>query len=88
MITEKEGIFYLNTKNTTYVFGVTKFKHLEHIYYGTKVTSEVEIGAIRHKHTAQTGTTVMYDPSDENYSMDTLPLEWSGCGRGDYRNNP
>ena len=88
MITEKEGIFYLNTKNTTYVFGLTKFKHLEHIYYGTKVTSEVEIGAIRHKQSAQTGTTVMYDPSDENYSMDTLPLEWSGCGRGDYRNNP
>ncbi|MDD3660803.1 MAG: glycoside hydrolase family 36 N-terminal domain-containing protein, partial [Lachnospiraceae bacterium] len=88
MITEKEGIFYLNTKNTTYVFGVTKFKHLEQIYYGTKLTNEVEVGAVRYKQLAQTGTTVMYDASDENYSMDTLPLEWSGCGRGDYRCNP
>ena len=61
MITEKEGIFYLNTKKTTYVFGVTKFKHLEQIYYGTKLTNEVEVGAVRYKQSAQTGTTVMYD---------------------------
>ena len=31
------GVFELETQNTSYLFRVTPFKHLEHLYYGIKV---------------------------------------------------
>ena len=33
-IDRKNGIFYLNTRNTTYVLGVYAGRHLVHLYYG------------------------------------------------------
>ena len=88
MIRHASGIFYLNTKNTTYLFRITKWKHLEHIYYGPGLENIPDIVALTRKTTAQTGTTVMYDDTDETYSLDNIPLEWSGTGRGDYRFSP
>jgi alpha-galactosidase len=31
---------------------------------------------------------VLYDKSDPVYCLDTMCLEWSGIGRGDYRHSP
>ena len=40
------------------------------------------------KRTAQMGGTVAYNQEDLLYCMDTMCLEWSGCGKGDYRYYP
>ena len=87
MIGFKDNVFYLNTKDTSYWFRITKFNHLEHIHYGPKL-KEQDIEGIRHKHSAEIGSSVVYDESDVTYSMDALCLEYSGIGTGDYRHSP
>ena len=79
-ITYDKGVFALRTDRTSYIFRVTKFKHLEHIHYGERVeTSDAE--ALSVKHNIQLGSSVMYDTSDDCYCLDNLCLEWSGVGR-------
>jgi len=83
-----ESVFRLTTKHTSYWFRVTRFGQLEHIYYGGLLPNDQPIEPLMLKRTALIGSSVLYDPSDETYCMDTLLLEWSGIGKGDYRNTP
>lgn len=86
--TENEReVFILETENTGYVFEVTKYGHLEHIYYGAKLP-EYDLDVHRVKRTAMIGSCVAYAEDDPLYSLDIIPLEWSGIGRGDYRFSP
>lgn len=87
MIDYKDGIFRLNTQQTSYIFRVTAFGHLENIHYG-ELLKDQPLEALLLKHTAIIGSTVAYDVSDPQYSLDTLSLEWSGIGKGDYRHSP
>ena len=88
MITFNENIFRLSTNNTSYWFRVTKFGHLEHIYYGEHLYEDQSIEPLIHKRTAELGNCVNYDTSDNFYCLDHLCLEWSGIGKGDYRSTP
>lgn len=81
------GIFHIKTARTSYIFRVTKYGHLEHIHYGASVRTE-DAEALSLKRTAQYGSSVLYAKGDETYCLDTLPQEWSGAGRGDYRTSP
>jgi alpha-galactosidase len=56
----------------------------------TSAPSDIETTAqaLAWKRTAQIGSTVAYSQSDLTYSLDVLPLEWSGMGYGDYRYSP
>ena len=85
MISYNQGVFRLTTDNTSYVFQVTKFGNLEHIYYGKKLPVDQEITPFLLKRSATIGCTVAYDESDSRYCLDNMCLEWSGIGRGDYR---
>ena len=73
MINYKDGVFWLNTKHTGYIFRVTAFGHLESIHYG-ELLKEQPLEALLLKHTAIVGSTVAYDVSDPLYSLDTLSL--------------
>ncbi len=88
MITVKEKVFRLDTTDTTYLFRVTKFGHLEHIYYGSLLDADTSADVLAQKRTIPTGSSVVYDTSDELYCLDALCLEWSDNGRGDYRQSP
>ena len=79
-ITYENGVFALDTRCTSYIFRVTKFRHLEHIHYGEHVAVS-DAQPLASKHDIQLGSSVMYDPSDDNYCLDNLCLEWSGVGR-------
>ena len=85
MINYNQGVFRLTTDNTSYVFQVTKFGHLEHVYYGEKSPIDQEITPFLLKRSAMLGSSVVYDESDPLYCLDNRCLEWSGIGRGDYR---
>ncbi|GAB2461691.1 alpha-galactosidase [Xylanimonas ulmi] len=79
--------FRLDTATTSYWLRRTPFGHLEHLYYGPRLPAgDAEPVAL--KRTAVLGASVDYDPGDPLYSLDTLPLEWSGQGYGDYRFSP
>ena len=86
-ITYDKGVFALDTDRTSYIFRVTKFRPLEHVHYGERVRAS-DAEALSVKHDIQLGSSVMYDESDDCYCLDNLCLEWSGVGRGDYRQTP
>lgn len=87
MIEESDKLFRLTTNETSCWFRVTEFGHLEHIHYGERLAEQAPEGLVL-KRTALTGSSVIYDPKDPTYCLDTMCLEWSGIGRGDYRHSP
>lgn len=87
MITHDGDAFHLYTNRTSYYFRITKFGHLEQLYYGMRLAAPSP-ESLELKRTAQMGSAVTYDETDPLYCMDILPLEWSGIGKGDFRQSP
>lgn len=88
MITVRGNVFQFDTSDTTYLFRKTKFGHLEHIYYGTRLDTSAPVDVLAQKRTVPVGSSVVYDESDDLYCLDNICLEWSDNGRGDYRQSP
>ncbi|MGE5613545.1 MAG: alpha-galactosidase [Bacillota bacterium] len=87
MIEYQDGVFRLDTRNTSYWFRITPFGHPEHLHYGPRLKKQPPDG-LALKRTAMTGSSISYDQSDPHYCLDNMCLEWSGIGRGDYRHSP
>ena len=87
MIECSDKVFRLATDHTAYLFRVTPFGHLEHLHYGGPV-SLADGGALAAKTTIARGSSILYDESSDTYCLDDLALEWSGVGKGDFRNPP
>ncbi len=85
MITEKNRIFQLDTRHTSYIFRIAPSGQPEHIYYGGKLPEGDYAGAAL-KNNAPLGSTVCYE--DSTVCLDSMLLEYSGIGRGDYRHSP
>ena len=90
MITVAEKCFILETSTTSYIFRITEHGHLEHVFYGARIPDITldDTEALSFKRTAQAGSTVAYTQNDLLYSLDRIPFEWSGIGKGDYRFSP
>ncbi|MEG1061962.1 MAG: alpha-galactosidase [Oscillospiraceae bacterium] len=88
MIEYDSEVFRLSTENTSYWFRVTKFGHLEHLYFGAKIGDDNDPEIFSLKRSATIGDSVIYDKSDDKYCLEHLALEWSDNGRGDYRSSP
>ena len=86
MIKADNGIFKLDTKNTSYIFMLTDEGHLEHVHYGAYIRGEA-FDALRLKNNYVLGSSVAYD-KDASYCLDKMLLEYSGTGKGDYRHSP
>ncbi len=87
MISVCDGVFCLHTKSTSYIFRIDTQAHPEHIYYGRRL-SDADASALRLKNNITLGSAVEYTPSEKNYSLDALLLEYSGIGKGDFRHAP
>ena len=85
MISFENGVFSLGTEGFSYVFRVTNHGQLEHLHFGTPVQRE-DAAALACKPGTGWGSSVSYDA--DGTCLDILPLEWSGSGRGDYRESP
>lgn len=88
MITIRETSFRFDTEHTTYLFRKTKYGHLEHIYYGNILSKGDRPDTLAQKRSIQVGGSVLYDREDDVYALDSMCLEWSDNGRGDYRQSP
>ncbi len=82
---EKNKIFTITTKKTTYQFQVDDFGFLLHLYYGARIEGEMDYlltyydrGFSGNPHDAGL---------DRTYSMDVLPQEFPCMGNGDYRSS-
>jgi len=97
MIREQNLTFELSTPNTTYAFRVTETGHLEHLYYGSRITlykpvyqenSDINTRlteCLLEKHSFAPGNTNVYDGEHKNFSLEDMCLEMSSYGKGDIR---
>ena len=83
MIKQINNSFVLNTKNTTYAFGLLETGQLEHYYYGKKI--HFSRAALEEKHEFPLGNTNQYDKEHMKYSLEDMRLEMSAYGKGDIR---
>ena len=79
---EKEQIFHLQTKSTSYLMKVVKGKYLAHVYWGKKInTPNMENAQLNRL----IGFSATVDNEDKSYSLDFVCQEYpTGCGT-DYR---
>ncbi len=81
------AVFCLDTKNTSYVFRVMESGHLEHLYYGNKITitSASDAQALMESHVFLPGNVNAYSKEYNNISLEDMGLEMSSYGKGDIR---
>ena len=87
MIECTDKLFRLSTDHTAYLFRVTDFGHVEHLHYGGPVALS-DADALGVKATIARGSSILYDEGSDTYCLDDMALEWSGVGKGDFRNPP
>lgn len=87
MIKRYNNCFVLETKNTTYCFRVIQTGHLEHLYYGRRLTlrDEKNMEALIERHVFLPGNTNAYNDSGSRFSLEDIRLEMSSYGKGDIR---
>lgn len=79
---EKKKIFQLNTKNTTYLIGITPEGYVGHIYYGERLFKETDNYPLR---MAEAPFTPSVNKREKSAFLDSFPMEYPTGGIGDYR---
>ena len=87
MIFHENGVFHLQTEHYSYLFRVNDYGILEHLHFGAPVRTQDAPGFACVPGLGW-GSSVLLSSADTGSCLDALPLEWSGAGRGDYREMP
>lgn len=87
MILEENNVFHLFTEHYSYLIKINSYSIPEHLYFGPPVLS-ADADALRLRPGLGWGASVPLDKNDTASCLDALALEWSGSGRGDYREPP
>ena len=87
MILHSDGIFLLKNEEFSYMLSVDKYGMLQHLHFGAPVCLE-DAAALACRPGLGWGSNIVLDDSDATSCPDFVPLEWSGSGRGDYRESP
>ncbi len=87
MILHNNGLFHLKNDSLSYLFQVGKYGELQHLHFGSPVGSE-DAYALTCRPGWGWGSFLTLEDSDPESCLDFLPLEWSGSGRGDFRESP
>jgi len=84
MITETNGVFHIQTEVYSYLFRVNAYGLPEHLHFGIPVKTE-DAFALSCRPGLGWGSNIVLVEGDTESCPDTMALEWSGSGRGDYR---
>ena len=87
MITYENGIFNLQGEGFTNLLRVNPWGLLEQLYFGPTVAPSDWI-AFQSDPGIGWGGSVLLEDGNTASCADTMPLAWSGSGRGDYRESP
>ena len=87
MIEERNGVFHLQNETASYLFRARPEGFLEQLHFGEPVALE-DADALAVRPGLGWGDSVLYDEKSNACCLDVLPLDWSGAGRGDYRESP
>ena len=85
MIGYDDGIFVLENRQFSYILRIANHGQPEFLHFGAKLTA-ADWQALAVKPGIGWGSSVQYDA--DGTCLDVLPLDWSGSGRGDYRESP
>lgn len=80
---ESSRIFRLETDKTAYVFQMTKWGSLAHLYWGEKIRPTAYERVLQFR--PRSGVSPRPDPECPGFSPDTLPQEYPAYGSGDFR---
>ena len=87
MIICQNNVYHLRTDSYSCLFRINSQGLVEHLHFGAPVlTEDAESFACRPG--LGWGASVLMDSTDTASSADVLALQWSGSGRGDYRESP
>ena len=84
MIHFENGLFLLEGAHYSYAFRIHETGYLEHLHFGGKIRA-ADAAAMTCRPNPGWGSSVLHDGKT---CLDVIPLEWSGSGRGDYRESP
>lgn len=80
---EKDKLFHLQGKDTSYVMQVIGDGYLSHLYWGRKVREYHHSNQLQFMDRGFSGNP--YPSIDRTFSLDTLPQEYPGYGTTDFR---
>ena len=87
MITESGGVFHLQTEHYSYLMKINPWGLAEHLHFGMPICTE-DAFALSARQGLGWGSSLLLDTADTASSPDAMVLEWSGSGRGDFRESP
>ena len=87
MIYTNDGLFLLKNETLSYMFRADKYGQLQHLHFGAPVCPE-DAKALSCRPGLGWGSHVRLEDGDSESCLDDKALEWSGSGRGDYRESP
>ncbi|WP_322925295.1 alpha-galactosidase [Paenibacillus campi] len=80
---QNQQIFHLQTNATSYVIQLVHGLHPAHVYWGPRLR-QPSVSSLLHR-IERCSFSPNYYAEDRTFSFDTLPQEYPGYGRGDYR---
>ena len=84
-IDQKNKLFHLQTKNTSYIIAIAETGHPVNLHYGKKITHRATTLSSLKQHHMQLGSSTAYSPETGHLSLEALRLEAPCYGKGDYR---
>ena len=87
MITGEKNIFHLKTDAYSYLLSIDELGIPRHLHFGRPVRSSDAAAFVCHSGLGW-GSSVVLTDGDSATCLDDKALEWSGSGRGDYRESP
>lgn len=77
--------FHIQGRDFSYVIGISRAGHLLHLHYGAKLPENLLIDNLMPETTIPSGCITSYTNKLADYTLELQPLEFPGCGKGDYR---
>ena len=87
MIESGNGVYHIRTEAYSYLFRVDSHGIVQHLHFGRPVRTG-DAPAFFSRPGLGWGCSVLLEDEDSGSCLDDKPLEWSGSGRGDYRESP
>lgn len=81
----KDNVFHLQTKDTSYLLRALPSGQLESLYYGKKIRNADDFTFLYDKHECGYSNGTPRSQKDTSLSLDHIALEYSAYGKGDYR---
>ena len=88
MIVNEKNLFHIKTDHYSYLFRVNDYGILEHLHFGAPLRTEDAEGFLCHSGLGWGSCVQLSEPELTPICLDDRALEWSGSGRGDYRESP